>query len=86
MIASLHDKDRKITIPGFYDQVEVISDAERKDMAKAPFSLDHYKNELDIDDVYGEKDLVLWKETQLDQLWMLMEYGVVIQERELKQL
>ena len=55
MIASLHDKDRKITIPGFYDQVEVISDAERKDMAKAPFSLDHYKNELDIDDVYGEK-------------------------------
>ncbi len=55
MIASLHDKDRKITIPGFYDQVEVISDSERKDMAKAPFSLDHYKNELDIDDVYGEK-------------------------------
>ena len=54
MIASLHDKDRKITIPGFYDQVEVISDSERKDMAKAPFSLDHYKNELDIDDVYGE--------------------------------
>ena len=40
MIASLHDKDRKITIPSFYDQVEVISDSERKDMAKSPFSLD----------------------------------------------
>ena len=54
MIASLHDEDNKITIPGFYDQVEVLSDSERDDMAKAPFNLDHYKKELDIDDVYGE--------------------------------
>ena len=55
MISSLHDKDRKITIPGFYDQVEVLSNSERSDMAKAPFNLDHYKKELDIDDVYGEE-------------------------------
>ncbi|MAQ47267.1 MAG: peptidase dimerization domain protein [Flavobacteriales bacterium] len=54
MIASLHDEDNKITIPGFYDQVEVLSDSERDDLAKAPFNLDHYKKELDIDDVYGE--------------------------------
>ncbi|WP_299835481.1 dipeptidase [uncultured Tenacibaculum sp.] len=54
MIASLHDKNNHITIPGFYDKVEELSQAERDEMAKAPFSLEAYKNALDIDDVYGE--------------------------------
>jgi len=55
MIASLHDADNHITIPGFYDQVIEASDAERKEMAKAPFSLEAYKKALDLEDVYGEK-------------------------------
>ncbi len=55
MIASLHDENNHITIPGFYDKVETVSDEERAEMAKAPFSLDAYKQALDIDDVYGEK-------------------------------
>lgn len=54
MIASLHDENSHITIPGFYDQVEELSKEERAQMAKAPFSLDHYKKALDIDAVYGE--------------------------------
>ena len=54
MIASLHDEDNHITIPGFYDKVENLSDAERAEMAKAPFSLETYKKALDIDSVYGE--------------------------------
>ncbi|MEN8887067.1 MAG: dipeptidase [Winogradskyella sp.] len=54
MIASLHDENNHITIPGFYDNVENLSDAERAEMAKAPFSLENYKNALDIDAVYGE--------------------------------
>ena len=54
MIASLHDEDNHITIPGFYDKVEELSTAERAEMAKAPFSLDHYKKALEIDSVYGE--------------------------------
>ncbi len=54
MIASLHDENNHITIPGFYDTVENLSDAERAEMAKAPFSLDAYKKALDIDAVYGE--------------------------------
>ena len=56
MIASLHDDDKHITIPGFYDKVEELSKKEREEMAKAPFSLEKYKNSLDIDAVYGEKD------------------------------
>lgn len=55
MIASLHDENNHITIPGFYDKVENLSDAERAEMAKAPFSLDAYKKAIDIDAVYGEK-------------------------------
>ncbi|NQX84551.1 MAG: dipeptidase [Flavobacteriaceae bacterium] len=55
MIASLHDKNNHITIPGFYKHVEELSKAERDEMAKAPFSLDDYKNALDIDAVYGEE-------------------------------
>jgi len=56
MIASLHDENNRITIPGFYDRVEELSQEERAEMAKAPFSLDNYKNALDIDAVYGEND------------------------------
>ena len=55
MIASLHDEDNHITIPGFYDGVEELSLEERAEMAKAPFSLDNYKKALDIEAVYGEK-------------------------------
>ena len=54
MIASLHDENNKITIPNFYDKVEIISEEQRKIMAQAPFDIDAYKQELDIDDVYGE--------------------------------
>ena len=55
MIASLHDENNHITVPGFYDKVEELSLDERAEMAKAPFSLDAYKNALDIDETYGEK-------------------------------
>ena len=55
MIASLHDENNHITIPGFYDNVEDLSTEERTEMAKAPFSLNAYKKVLDIEDVYGEK-------------------------------
>ncbi|MBQ3580467.1 MAG: dipeptidase [Bacteroidales bacterium] len=55
MIADLHDADGHITIPGFYDDVLVISDEERALMAQAPFDLEKYKKELDIKEVRGEK-------------------------------
>lgn len=54
MIASLHDENNHITIPGFYDKVEVLSAAERAKMAEAPFSKEAYCKALNIEDVYGE--------------------------------
>ena len=55
MIASLHDENNHITIPGFFDDVLVISDEERALMAQAPFDEEAYKKELDIKAVHGEK-------------------------------
>ncbi len=55
MIASLHDKNNHITIPGFYDDVQNLSKKEREKMAEAPFNLKDYEKALDIDAVYGEK-------------------------------
>lgn len=54
MIASLHDEQGRITIPGFYDKVADLSEAERTELAKAPFDLEEYKRDLAINDVMGE--------------------------------
>jgi acetylornithine deacetylase/succinyl-diaminopimelate desuccinylase-like protein len=56
MIASLHDENNHITIPGFYDDVVEATDEERKLMAKAPFDEDEYKKDLGIKELWGEKD------------------------------
>jgi acetylornithine deacetylase/succinyl-diaminopimelate desuccinylase-like protein len=54
MIASLHDSNGKITIPGFYDKVVELTNEERAEMAKAPFSHDAYCKALDIAETMGE--------------------------------
>jgi acetylornithine deacetylase/succinyl-diaminopimelate desuccinylase-like protein len=55
MIASLHDEKNQITIPGFYDDVEVVSLEERAEMAKAPFNLEEYKKAIKVKEVWGEE-------------------------------
>jgi acetylornithine deacetylase/succinyl-diaminopimelate desuccinylase-like protein len=55
MIASLHDENNRITIPGFYDDVIELSPAERNELNKAPFDMEAYKNDLEINDIWGEK-------------------------------
>lgn len=54
MIASLHDENGKITIPGFYDKVVDLTYEERAEMAKAPFSHEAYCQALDLKDTLGE--------------------------------
>jgi acetylornithine deacetylase/succinyl-diaminopimelate desuccinylase-like protein len=55
MIASCHDENNHITIPGFYDDVLEASIEERTLLAKAPFNEAEYAKDLGIDVVYGEK-------------------------------
>src|SRR5690606_15385435 len=54
MIASLHDENNHITIPSFYDGVIELSEEEKKALNAAPFDLDEYKQDLAVDDVWGE--------------------------------
>lgn len=65
MIAMMKDENGHITIPGFYDEVVEISKADRDEMAKAPFNLNNYKNDLAIDEVTGEKDFSTSERTSI---------------------
>lgn len=55
MIASLHDENGRVTIPGFYDKVAELSAEDRASLNKAPFDLSAYKKELGIEEIQGER-------------------------------
>lgn len=55
LVAELVDERGHVTVPGFYDDVRVLTPAERRAFNKAPFSLAAYKRALDIRDVAGEE-------------------------------
>ena len=63
MIASLHDENGRVTIPGFYDRVVELTEADRIALNKAPFDLNAYKRELGIDDIKGEKGFTTLERT-----------------------
>ena len=65
MITSLHDENNHITLPGFYNDVVELSDEERKEMARAPFNLENYKRELNINEVHGEKGYSVIEQTSI---------------------
>ena len=55
MIASCHDENNHITIPGFYDDVVVATPEERKLMAAAPYNEKEYEQDLGVKELWGEK-------------------------------
>ena len=55
MIATCHDENNHITIPGFYEGVVEASDEERKLMAAAPYNEEEYKKDLGVKELWGEK-------------------------------
>ncbi|MBR5150278.1 MAG: dipeptidase [Bacteroidaceae bacterium] len=55
MIAQMTDKDGRITVPGFYDDVEELSKEERDMIASIPFDEEAYKNAIGVADLRGEK-------------------------------
>jgi acetylornithine deacetylase/succinyl-diaminopimelate desuccinylase-like protein len=55
MIASLHDKNGKVTIKGFYDAVRPLSKKERDAFKKLPFKEKQYAKDLGVKELYGEK-------------------------------
>lgn len=75
MIASMHDENNHITIPGFYDDVLNLTEAERADLNKAPLNIDDYKKDLGIDEIWGEKGYTTLERTgarptlELNGIW-----------------
>lgn len=63
MIASLHDENNHIQIPGFYDEVVALSQKERDDLNKAPFDEAEYKADLGVDELWGEKGYTTFERT-----------------------
>ncbi|MBN2305910.1 MAG: dipeptidase [Anaerolineae bacterium] len=56
ILAAMHDDQGHILVPGFYDRVRVLSDAERTELAKVPFSLERLKDETGLDTPWGEPE------------------------------
>ncbi len=75
MIASLHDENNHITVEGFYDDVDDLTDAERVALNTAPFDLDEYKKDLGVQNVWGEKGYTTLERTgvrptlELNGIW-----------------
>lgn len=55
MIASCHDENNHITIPGFYDDVVLATAEERKLMAAAPYNEKEFRDDLGVKELWGEK-------------------------------
>jgi acetylornithine deacetylase/succinyl-diaminopimelate desuccinylase-like protein len=64
IIASLHDKNGRVTIPGFYKDVRTLTQKERSAYKKLPFSDKKYAKDLGVRALYGEKGF-----TTLERLW-----------------
>lgn len=63
MIASCHDKNNHITIPGFYDDVVKAGPKERALINKAPYSEREYKKDLGVKELWGEKGYTTYERT-----------------------
>jgi succinyl-diaminopimelate desuccinylase len=64
LLAALIDSDGRIQVPGFYDDVEPLTDRERAEFARLPFDEERFKKQLNVDGVTGEKGF-----TTLERRW-----------------
>ena len=55
ILASLVDKDGRVQVPGFYDDVVELTEAELEQLAALPFDEEEYRQQLGVDELFGEK-------------------------------
>lgn len=65
MIAKLHDKDGKITIDGFYDNVEIVSAEDRAEMNKLKDNPEEFKKSIGLNGVEGETGYTTLERTSI---------------------
>jgi acetylornithine deacetylase/succinyl-diaminopimelate desuccinylase-like protein len=71
IIAKMHDDEGRVLIPGFYDDVEPISNQERQDFAGLPFDEASFCEGLGVDAVYGEPGF-----STLERRWVRPTFDV----------
>jgi acetylornithine deacetylase/succinyl-diaminopimelate desuccinylase-like protein len=64
MLASLHDADGRVTVPGFYDHVVPLSEAERREIAGLPFDEEEWLRSTGVLAARGEKGF-----STLERIW-----------------
>ena len=64
LLAKLKDRNGRITIPGFYDDVRRLPTEERRALARLPFSERKFQKDLGAPALFGEKGF-----TALERLW-----------------
>jgi acetylornithine deacetylase/succinyl-diaminopimelate desuccinylase-like protein len=65
ILATMHDADGHIAIPGFYDNVRDWGGAARKEIESLPFDDAHFREETGVPELFGEKGF-----STLERLWM----------------
>jgi succinyl-diaminopimelate desuccinylase len=71
MLAGLIDNEGRVTLPGFYDDVAPLSDAERAEFAGLPFDEAAFKKQLGVDSLEGEAGF-----TTLERRWARPTFDV----------
>ncbi|MBU4398736.1 MAG: dipeptidase, partial [Planctomycetes bacterium] len=71
ILGGLIDKDSRVTIPGFYDDVVPLSDRERKEMAALPFDEKEFYEQIGVDGAIGEAGY-----TALERRWARPTFDV----------
>ena len=64
LLAQLKDKNGRITVPGFYDDVRRLPAEERRALARLPFSEKKFQKDIGAPELFGEKGF-----TTLERLW-----------------
>jgi acetylornithine deacetylase/succinyl-diaminopimelate desuccinylase-like protein len=64
LLSGMKDRSGHIKIPGFYDAVVPLQDAERQAWAQLPFNEKHYRKDFGIPKVHGESGF-----TTLERTW-----------------
>lgn len=64
ILAALHDRQGRVSVPGFYDDVRPPTPGEREEFARLPFDEERYREELGVPQLYGEEGY-----TTLERVW-----------------
>ena len=71
ILTALVDKEGRIQIPGFYDDVAELSDRERKEFQSLPFDEQSFIDQLEVEGVSGEEGF-----STLERRWARPSYDI----------